>query len=166
MTDFRYVSWPEYGNLTSALAEKVRSKGRKFDLVIGIARGGMPVAMVVADDIDVRVDFINVKASDGKSKKGTPRILSTLTEGLRGKSLLVVDDVIDKGSTMKMVKRFLKDMRPKLLESAVLFKKPWSEVEPDYFLDVVDKWIVFPYELSDVNRLKRETGPGPDKRSD
>jgi hypothetical protein len=35
----------------------------------------------------------------------------------------------------------------------VLFKKPWSKVEPDYFLEVVDRWMVFPFELSEINRL-------------
>ncbi len=40
------------------------------------------------------------------------------------------------------------------MKSAVLFKKPWSKVEPDFFLEIVDKWVVFPFELSEINRLK------------
>jgi hypoxanthine phosphoribosyltransferase len=154
LAEFRYVSWPEYGNLAQALAEKVRSGGESFDLVIGIARGGMPVAMVVSDHLGVTVDFINVKSHEKTTQRGAPRILSTLTDHIEGKKVLVVDDLIDRGETMETVTRFLTDQGPALLETAVLFKKPWSKFEPDYFLEVVDNWVVFPFELSEVNRLR------------
>ena len=154
LVEFRYVSWPEYGNLAEALAEKVRSGGKKFDLVVGIARGGMPVAMVVSDRLGVKVDFINVKSYDGIGRRNTPRILSTVTEDIEGESVLVVDDLVDQGDTIKTLKQYLNERRPKLLETAVLFKKPWSTIDPDYYLEVVDRWIVFPFELFEVNRLR------------
>lgn len=158
MTEFRYVSWSEYGNLADALAEKIRSTGKSFDLVIGIARGGIPVAMVVSDHLDVTIDFINVKSYSGIAERGSPRILSTLTNTVKDKSVLLVDDLVDQGDTMTMLKRYLSEQGPKLLETAVLFKKPWSKTEPDYYLEVVDKWIVFPFELGEVNRLRQARG--------
>ena len=153
MVEFQYLSWPEYGNLAEALAEKVRSSGKQFDLVIGIARGGMPVAMVVSDHLGVRVDFINVKSYDGVTKVSAPRILSTLTEAVEGKNILLVDDLVDQGDTLEAMKEYLRKQKPRVLETAVLFKKPWSKAEPDYYLEVVDKWVVFPFELSEINRL-------------
>ena len=164
MTEYRYVSWPEYGNLAEALAEKVRSGGKRFDLVVGIARGGMPVAMVVSDHLDVRIDFINVKSYVGIAERGTPKILSTLTGEIRGKNILIVDDLVDQGDTMQVVSEYLRGQGPRLLEVAVLFKKPWSKMEPDYYLDVVDRWVVFPFELSEVNRLRVANGEAPRAR--
>lgn len=158
LAEFRYISWAEYGNLTEALAEKVRAGGKTFDLVIGIARGGIPVAMVVSDRLGVRIDFINVKSYSGIAKRTPPRILSTLTESISGKKVLLVDDLVDHGVTIEMVRMHLKDQSPTLFETAVLFKKPWSKTEPDYFLEVVDKWIVFPFELSEVNTLRTAQG--------
>jgi uncharacterized protein len=158
LAEYRYVSWPEYGNLAEALAEKVRSSGKRFDLVVGIARGGIPVAMVVSDHLNVRIDFINVKSYFGIGIRGTPKILSTLTEEIAGKSILIVDDLVDQGDTMKVVKEYLSKQGPKLLEVAVLFKKPWTKFEPDYYLEVVDRWVVFPFELSEVNRLRIASG--------
>jgi len=154
MAAYRYVSWPEYGNLASALAEEVQSAGKRFDLVVGIVRGGMPVALVVSDHLDVKIDFINVKSYVGIGKRDVPRILSTLTEEITGKNVLVVDDLVDQGDTMKVVVEHLSAQSPKLLEVAVLFKKPWTKFEPDYYLEVVDRWVVFPFELSEVNRLR------------
>ena len=153
MVEFKYLSWPEYGNLAEALAEKVRSAGKQFDLVIGIARGGMPVAMVVSDHLGVRVDFINVKSYEGVAKVGAPRILSTLTEAVAGKNVLLVDDLVDKGDTLETVIEYLTRQHPRSIETAVLFTKPWSKAKPDYYLEVLDKWVVFPFELSEINRL-------------
>jgi len=164
LTEFRYISWPEYGNLAQALAEKVRSRGVSFDLVIGIARGGMPVAMVVSDHLGIKIDFINVKSYEGIAQRSAPRILSTLTEGIKGKNVLVVDYLVDQGDTMEMVKQYLNEQNPKLIETAVLFKKPWTKFEPEYYLEVVDKWVVFPFEHSEVNRLRVANGEAPEGR--
>ena len=158
MTEFRYINWTEYGNLADALAEKVRSNGERYDLVIGIARGGVPVAMVVSDHLGVKLDIINVKSYEGIAERNPPRILTTLTEAVKGKNVLLVDDLVDQGDTMTTVSKFLQSQGPMVLKTAVLFKKPWSTTEPDYFLEVVDKWIVFPWEHGEVNRLRVARG--------
>jgi uncharacterized protein len=160
MPNFRYISWSEYGNLAEALAEKVRATGRRYDLVVGIARGGIPVAMVVSDHLDVKIDFVNVKSYNDIGKRTPPRILSTLTEGVAGKDVLLVDDLVDQGDTMAFMKKYLMDQKPKSLDTAVMFKKPWSKAEPDYFLETVSEWIVFPFELGEVGRQRDAMGAG------
>ena len=154
MPNFRYISWSEYGNLAEALAEKVRAAGRHYDLVVGIARGGIPVAMVVSDHLDVKIDFVNVKSYNDIGKRTAPRILSTLVEGVEGKDVLLVDDLVDQGDTLAFLKRFLGDQKPKTLQTAVMFRKPWSKTEPDFFLETVSEWIVFPFELGEVGRQR------------
>ena len=162
MPNFRYISWSEYGNLAEALAEKVRAKGRHYDLVVGIARGGIPVAMVVSDHLDVKIDFVNVKSYNDIGRRTAPRILSTLVEGVLQKDVLLVDDLVDQGDTLVFMKKYLADQKPRSLDTAVLFRKPWSKVEPDYFLETVSEWIVFPFELGEVGR-QRATMEGASK---
>ena len=158
MTEYRYINWTEYGNLADALAEEIRALALEFDLVVGIARGGIPVAMVVSDHLDVKIDIVNVKSYSGIGERGQPRILSTLTESVKGKRVLLVDDLVDQGDTMEAVKAYLAAHGPTELKTAVLFRKPWTKTEPDYFLEVVDKWIVFPWEHGEVNRLRLARG--------
>jgi hypoxanthine phosphoribosyltransferase len=158
MTDFRYIGWAEYGSLTEALAEKVRSSGKVFDLVVGIARGGIPVAMVMSDHLGVKIDTITVKSYSGIGVRGQVKILSTLTEGIKEKRVLLVDDLVDQGDTMVGVKGFLSEKGAKVVETAVLFKKPWSKIHPDYFLETAEEWMVFPFELHEVNRLRKARG--------
>ena len=160
MPNFRYISWSEYGNLAEALAEKVRANGKRYDLVVGIARGGIPVAMVVSDHLNVKIDFVNVKSYSEIGKRTAPRILSTLTDGVGGKEILLVDDLVDQGDTMSFMIRYLSDQKPKSLETAVMFKKPWSKTEPDYYLEVVSEWIVFPFELGEIGRQRAQMEAG------
>ncbi len=154
MPNFRYISWSEYGNLAEALAEKVRANGKHYDLVVGIARGGIPVAMVVSDHLDVKIDFVNVKSYNDIGKRAPPRILSTLTEAIEGKDVLLVDDLVDQGDTLAFMKKYLLDQKPRLLETATMFIKPWSKVAPNYYLENVSEWIVFPFELGEVGRQR------------
>ena len=154
MARLHYVSWSEYGELVTKLAESVASSGKKFDLVIGIARGGIPVAMVVADRLGITIDFLNVKSYTDVGERVKPRILTTITEDTFGKRVLVVDDLVDGGDTMETVTRYLQSEGPKAVKTAVLFTKPWSTFRPDYSLQVVDSWIVFPYERGEVRRSR------------
>ncbi len=154
MPNFRYISWPEYGNLAEALAEKVRAKGKRYDLVVGIARGGIPVAMVLSDHLNVKVDFVNVKSYNDIGKRSPPRILSTLTEAIQDEDILLVDDLVDQGDTLTLMKGYLSQQKPRTLETAVLFKKPWSKTQPDYYLEEVSEWVVFPFELGEMGRLR------------
>ncbi|MGP8124561.1 MAG: phosphoribosyltransferase [Nitrososphaerales archaeon] len=164
MPGFRYIDWDEYGNLTENLAKKVRSSAKTFDLVIGISRGGIPVAMVVSDRLGVRIDTITVKSYSGIAKRGSVRIFPTLTEDIEDKRVLLVDDLVDQGDTMSEVKRFLDEKGAKTVETAVIFKKPWSKAHPDYFLETVEEWIVFPFELNEVNTLRKARGETPQGR--
>jgi hypoxanthine phosphoribosyltransferase len=154
MPNFRYISWSEYGNLADALAEKIRSNGKHYDLVVGIARGGIPVAMAVSDHLNVKIDFVNVKSYSDFGKRTPPKILTTLTEAIEGKDILLVDDLVDQGDTLASMKKYLSDQKPRTLETAVMFKKPWSKTEPDYYLESVTEWVVFPFELGETSRLR------------
>ena len=153
MPRFRYLGWSEYGRLLERLAKLVASDGT-FDLVIGIARGGLPVAMVVSDRLGTKVDFINVKSYDGIGKRGKPKILSTITEEIAGKQVLLVDDIVDEGDTMRSVTDYLLARGPAAIKTAAIFTKPWSSVRPDFCLGVVENWVVFPYERGEVRRLR------------
>jgi len=156
-----YVNWSQYGELVTKLADEVASSGDRFDLVIGIARGGVPVAMVVADTLGVRVDFLNVKSYTDVGERTRPKILSTITENITNKRVLVVDDLVDGGATMECIVDYLSTQRPMSIKTAVLFTKPWSSFSPDYSLKVVDNWIVFPYERGEVKRSRAQKRQQP-----
>ncbi|MGA2664079.1 MAG: phosphoribosyltransferase family protein [Nitrososphaerales archaeon] len=166
MPKLRFLSWSQYGELVTKLSDEVAASGERFDLVIGIARGGIPVAMVVSDRLGSKVDFINVKSYTDVGERVKPRILTTIIERITEKRVLLVDDLVDGGETMETVTRYLETERPLVMKTAVLFTKPWSSFVPDFSLQTVDTWIVFPYERGEVRRSRaqrqqNELVPGP-----
>lgn len=152
MAEFRHISWGEYGELAERLVGKLQ-KSKGFDLVVGVARGGIPIAMVVSDEMDVKWDIINVKSYAGIAKRERPKIISTLTEKVKGKNVLVVDDLVDEGATMETIVGYLSKEKPRRVSTAVLFKKPWSKFEPDFYLETLEQWVVFPWEHGEVRRI-------------
>ncbi|MEM3685024.1 MAG: phosphoribosyltransferase family protein [Conexivisphaerales archaeon] len=141
------IGWEEFGILTERLVKKVQSDDSEVDLVVGIARGGIPLSMVLADRLRVPVDFINVKSYTAEGKRSEVRILSTLLEDANRKSVLLVDDLVDEGDTLEKMTDFLRqNYSIRNLKTAVLFVKPWSRFSPDFFVETTKAWIVFPWE--------------------
>lgn len=152
MEKYLRVSWASYGKMASSLAKEVEEKRMGFDLVIGIARGGIPLAMVISDLLGIPIDIINVKSYTGIRKREKPKILTTLSNDIKGKRILLVDDLIEHGATMDLLLAYLVKKKPGMIKTAVLFDKPWSRFRPDYCVKTVDRWVVFPWERNEFER--------------
>ncbi len=154
MERFIYLTWKDYGKMATELAGRVLRSRHKFDVVVGIARGGVPLSMVIADELGVRIEIINVKSYNGtRGDRTRPHILSTLTSSLGGRRVLLVDDLIEEGDTIMAMSKYLLRQKPKSLETAVMFTKPWNKVKPDFSLMEVDKWVVFPWDRCETKRI-------------
>ncbi len=152
MAKLMRLDWQKYGVLSAELAQKIWEDGARFDKVIGIARGGIPLAMVIGDRLDVRIEIINVKSYDGIGSRTAPEILSTISSSIDGQRILLVDDLVDQGDTMKRVVGYLAQYKPQHIKSAALFRKPWSTFLPDYCLGETDEWVVFPWDEHETER--------------
>ncbi len=73
----------------------------------------------------------------------------TNSEAIEGKDVLIVDDMLDRGITMKFVIETLQKMNPKSIHVAVLYNFVQVEDEDMYISGLYmpeKKWIVFPWE--------------------
>lgn len=155
--ELKRISWHEYGELSNQLAARIEGSGIAFDKIVGIARGGVPLAMVIGDRLGVRIEIINVKSYKGVNRRTPPEILSTISASIKRKRILLVDDLVDHGDTMQMVVEHLKGMHPSEIRTAALFAKPWSTSKPDYVMGETDAWVVFPWEVCETERaLKKQ----------
>ena len=141
--------------LSTNLAEKFSSKypDQKVDVVVGVARGGLFSALILADRLGAEFDSIRVKSySDGSLQE--PKLISDVTKDLHGKTVVVVDDVSDRGETFNFVVNHLKDRYlPKDVKTASLFIKPWTKFTPDVYVSETKSFIVFPWELKESGTL-------------
>ncbi|MEM2881736.1 MAG: phosphoribosyltransferase [Candidatus Bathyarchaeia archaeon] len=145
---FLVLSWDEVYDLCIRLADKIRESGFSPDVIVGIARGGWIPARVLSDLLDnpnvmnMRIQFyIDI----GKTEK-KPTIVQPLDGSIRGKAILIVDDVADTGSSLRLAIEHAKELGAREVRVATLHYKPTSSIVPDYYVGETSDWIVYPHE--------------------
>lgn len=142
------LTWEVFGAASRELAVKVAGTGYRPDLVLAIARGGLPIGGALAYALGVKnCATINVEFYTGVGERMEVPVVLPPTPplvDLAGLEVLVVDDVADSGITLALVRDLV---RPHVAElrTAVLYQKPWSAVEPDYWWARTEGWIDFPW---------------------
>lgn len=95
----------------SKLAEKLLQEKVKVDLVVGLARGGVAVSSVIARKLGIQHHTLRVKKI---GSPGNPELAvgATVPEGqsldVRGKSIILTDDGIATGATMRAAINWVK----------------------------------------------------------
>jgi xanthine phosphoribosyltransferase len=134
------VTWNEFHRDARALAWKLLNV-KEFKGVVCITRGGMAAAQIIARELEIRwIDTVCISTYDEQEIR-KPLILK-MPEG-DGEGLLVVDDLVDTGTTLKIVKEHL----PKAY-IATVYAKPEGKDLVDSFITEVsqDTWIRLPWD--------------------
>ena len=144
----KVVKWAEAYELLLKLARKVAGSGYKPDLIVGISRGGYTPARVLSDLLDVgEVASLAIRFySDVAEREAKPRVTQPVSAPVRGRRVLLADDVADTGESLKAAIRHLRRRGAAEVRIATMHKKPWSSVTPDYYVEETDAWIVYPWE--------------------
>src|SRR6266699_4409686 len=98
-------------------------KDRRLVLV-SILRGSVFFATDLARQIELplSMDFLSI-SSYGEDSEGVVRITKDLEENIAGKDVLVIEDIIDTGFTLKYLLRTLASRNPKSLEVCALLDR-------------------------------------------
>jgi len=137
------VTWKEFYRNAQALAWRLND-GREWKGIIAVTRGGLVPAAIVARELGVRkIDTIGVLSYGDDDKQIDPIIVKPCAVEEGGRGWLVVDDLVDTGTTAKIVRERL----PQAHISAI-YAKPSGKDLVDTFMTEVsqDTWIVFPWE--------------------
>lgn len=151
---FLLLSWLDVEKQIDELADEIVADGYPVDTIVGILRGGVIVANLLSDVLDIREIYVIGCQSYKGTKHGELKIYHDLTlRDLRGRHVLLVDDVADTGSTLEAaVAQIIKPREPRDVRTATLLKKPWSSHVPDYCTSSTDAWIIFPWERFETIR--------------
>jgi hypoxanthine phosphoribosyltransferase len=153
-----YVSWDEYHRDTERLALEVLRSGWSFDQIVCIARGGLRVGDTLSRIFDIPLAIISTQSygGEGGTVRGHIRVAEhlTMTTARLGTRILLVDDLVDSGITLDVVKRHLEGAysSTEQVRTAVLWYKAVSIVKPDYFVHYLPEnpWIHQPFERYDL----------------
>lgn len=149
MADEREIlTYELFGQAARELATTIAADGFRPDAIVAIARGGLTLAGALGYALDVKMlGSLNVEFyTDVEQTLADPVVLPpTLDQdSLRGKSILLVDDVADSGRTLALVLQLLQAGGGEV-RTVCLYAKPQSVQEPDYVWRRTSKWIAFPW---------------------
>jgi len=139
------INWAKYGELQDALVKKLEIN--RYDIVIGIARGGLPIAVAISNKFDIPMQSITIRAYTGTTRVKKPKVQPWISNlDINSKRVLLVDDLCDTGDTMMAALDWVKLFEPSEITVATLYVKPSSKYIPVISVETTDSWIVFPYE--------------------
>jgi len=142
------VSWEELHRNAKALAWRLVDLG-PWKGLIGVTRGGLVAAAIVARELDIRivetVSIVSYRSDDSNpGQADEAKIVKYPANVGDGDGWLVVDDLVDTGRTAEVLRRLL----PKA-HFATVYAKPLGRPLVDTFVTEVsqDTWIYFPWDV-------------------
>lgn len=145
-----HISWDQIHRDARALAWRLDGKGPgdgSWKAVVGITRGGLVPAMIVARELDIRVvDTISVKSYNHQDRAEAKVIKAPQADVMGdGEGILIVDDLVDTGKTLELVRL----LYPKA-HFATVYAKPQGRPMVETFITEVsqDTWIFFPWDMA------------------
>lgn len=144
------VSWEMYQDLVRKISASILSHSPYVNQIVAISRGGLTLGHLCSDFLRIPIATIAIQSYSDIQKHGELTITEPLKMDIRGRQVLLVDDVADSGKTLKRATEYLQSFKPKSITVATLFYKPRSEYRPDYFAQQTTRWILFPYEPTEM----------------
>ena len=107
-------------------AEITRDYQGKPLVLVGVLNGSFIFLadLVRAIELPVLVDFIGISSYQGTQSTGVVKITSDLSRPIEGKHVLLVEDIVDTGLTMKYLLDNLATRQPASVKIAALLEKP------------------------------------------
>lgn len=133
--------------------------GREPHLV-GVLKGayGFMKDLSMAIDLPLTLDFIAVSSYGAATKSsGEVRLVKDLDQGLDGRDLIVVEDIVDTGLTLNYLLNVLRARGPRTLKVASLLSKPSRrlvEIPVDYVGFTIEDHFVVGYGLDHNERYR------------
>ena len=95
-------------------------------ILIGILKGSVVFMVELAKRLKTKVqfEFIEVSSYEGTETTGKVKIVKDIKNSIEGKDVLIIEDIIDTGTTLSFLKEYLKLKRPNSLKIATLLSKP------------------------------------------
>ncbi|NDF15430.1 hypoxanthine phosphoribosyltransferase [bacterium] len=122
----------EIAEITRTLARKIRSdyEGEPL-LLVGVLKGAAVFLsdLIRALGMDVEIDFVRLSSyGKGRESSGTVTLLKDISRDIRGKHVIIVEEIIDSGRSLRFLYDRLKQSEPASLEIVTLLDKHQKRV--------------------------------------
>jgi len=157
----RHLHWSDIETQCKNITNQIiHDKKLSIDAIIGLSRGGLVPATIIAHSLNIREvlvhgyhsydDHTNSRDPDNAHGMMYQDVVYDLIKGLHGKQILIVDDLCDEGITLQgLTKRLYKKFHRGAVHfyTCALYCKNRSAFIPDFIGEKCNNdWLVFPWE--------------------
>ena len=152
------------------LAERVAELGKQLTadyrgkdlLVIGLLKGSLIFMsdLIRAMDVDMAIDFMVVSSyGDSTSSSGNIKINLDIKRDLKGKHVLLVEDILDTGTTLSFIRDLIRLRQPESVKICTLLDKDKVvarkvDIQADYVGFPVDDRFIIGYGLDYAQKYR------------
>lgn len=129
-------------------------------VLVGLLKGCIPFfgQLITEIKVDLEVDFLVVSSFKGENKaQGKPEIITNIVSDIKDKHVLLVEDIIDSGYTIKYVKEELNKRKPSSIRVISLLNKQEGrkvDLQPDYYCFDIPNKFIFGFGLDYKEKLR------------
>ena len=156
-----YYTWSDVESQTQEILRQIFLSDWRPDYVVGLTRGGLTPANLISQYLEVPMECLKVSLRDGGQTESNCWMAE---DAIKGKNILIVDDINDSGATLNWIKN---DWPSGCLPNDSRWEEVWgnnvrvatlvdneaskSELKISYSAVDLNKaeedvWIVFPWE--------------------
>ena len=132
------MNWQQVESDVTKLASRVSPKP---DSIVAIVRGGLVPARLLASRLVVSDMYCLTVKKEGSTR----RVVTEIREELSGKSVLLVEDMLESGRSLIAAMQYLESLGA-TVQTLALYASPASAITPDYYVSVQEKLPEFPWE--------------------
>jgi hypoxanthine phosphoribosyltransferase len=139
------ISWERFESLTRELATRIAPWGP--ELILGIARGGLFPATLLSYALRRELYPIRLtRRFEDLVVRRTPTWLVKPPAKVRGRRVLIVDELADSGQTLQSAAEVVREMGAADVRTAALYAHSWASPHPYYVGLVSDALLVNPWD--------------------
>ena len=156
------ISEEEIQTRVAELAAEISSDYKDVDdlVMVGVLKGAFIFLADLSRKLTIprTIEFIAVSSyGKGSKSSGAVRLVMDVRGSIVGKHVLIVEDIVDTGHTLKYLIGMLESHRPASVKTAALVRKAESaevEVTTDYLgFDIGNEWVVgYGLDYAEQNR--------------
>lgn len=139
----RYIEWSDIDNRCQELLKNFSYNNKTYDAIVGVARGGMIPATVLAYGLDVPLKMLLVSSFEEGERRGIKNKTDEQTiEFIKNHKVLIIDDIYDTGQTAD----YITEQFPEA-DFVAIFDKRLEDCKNEY-------WYVFPWDKDYVEKVE------------
>lgn len=110
--------------LGKELSETLKDEA-KVPLFVGVMKGSLNFMMDLIDNVDIPIytDYIQIASYVGSKSSGTIKLLKDVSYDCQGRSVVIIEDIVDTGLSMKYLIDHIQLHNPKKVYVCALFDK-------------------------------------------